>query len=92
VVGTLSGGNIELLEDGVNCLTIRAADPGGLADALCRLLADSNLAHTIAAEGQRLIREKFTIEAAVAHTDRLYHELISRTASSNRRSTSAAVQ
>jgi glycosyltransferase involved in cell wall biosynthesis len=78
VVGSASGGNVELLSDGVNSLIVPPGNVTGLADALERLYGDAGLTRALAARGQQLVREKFAIEAAVTQTEQYLHEVIER--------------
>jgi glycosyltransferase involved in cell wall biosynthesis len=48
VVGTNAGGIRDLVRDGVNGLLVDPGDPGGLADALVRVLGDRALAERLA--------------------------------------------
>jgi glycosyltransferase involved in cell wall biosynthesis len=75
VVGTTTGGSAEVLQDSVTGLTFPSEDAAALADCLLRLLNDSALSRSLAATGQRLVREKFGIETAVAQTEGFLREV-----------------
>ncbi len=75
VVGSASGGNAELLADGVNSLIVPPGDPVGLADALERLVRDVGWVRALADRARRHIREKFAIDAAVDLTEQFLAEM-----------------
>jgi glycosyltransferase involved in cell wall biosynthesis len=62
----------ELLADGESALLVPAADPGALAEAICRLATDAPLAERIAAGG-RAVYERAASEAVLG---RRWRELI----------------
>jgi L-malate glycosyltransferase len=88
VVGTLSGGTPEMIEDGVSGLLAPAQDPAALADACLRLLNDAKLAASLARQGRERALRLFTIDSHVAAITRIYSE-IRRQQSGNRRSGAA---
>lgn len=61
VVVTASGGNTEIVRDGVDGLVVPVADPTSLASAICRLLADSNLREKLA-ETAKHVHERFSVD------------------------------
>ena len=61
VVASAVQGLTETIEDGVTGLHVPADDPAALADAVARLARDPELAHRIAADGQRVAAERFSL-------------------------------
>lgn len=75
VVATRVGGNPELVEDGVTGYLVPPRDPGELAGALGRLLADERLARELGRRGRRRAVREFSMEVLVRRTGNLYREL-----------------
>ena len=69
VVGTATGGSKEVLEHGETGLVFRADDPRSLAEEVGRLLANPNLARTLADNALHRVRQDFTIEQAAARVE-----------------------
>lgn len=76
VVATRVGGNPEAVAEGVNGFLVPPRDPGALADAICRLLEDRELAARFGQEGKRRIAHCFSLERMVGETERLYWSLL----------------
>ncbi|MFE6972703.1 glycosyltransferase family 4 protein [Streptomyces sp. NPDC057682] len=62
--------------DGETCLAVPPADPGALADALGRLLADPELRTRLGAAGRERVLARFTWKQAAIGTAALYREAI----------------
>jgi glycosyltransferase involved in cell wall biosynthesis len=77
VVATRVGGTPEIIEDGVSGLLVPPADAGALAGAICRLLEEKALAENVGQAGRRLILSRYSLDQAVATTERLYRDLLS---------------
>lgn len=78
VVATAVGGNPEIVEHGVTGLLVPALDPGELAAAITRLLADPALALELGRAGQRRIEREFGCARMVDQTRDLYRRLLAR--------------
>jgi glycosyltransferase involved in cell wall biosynthesis len=83
VVATDGGGVPEIVVDGVTGLLVPMKDASAMADAICRLLADSALAHRMGAAGLQRVREHFTIEKAARRVESVYSFVLDRGHSSN---------
>jgi glycosyltransferase involved in cell wall biosynthesis len=81
VVATAVGGTKELIEDGVSGLLTPPRDAAALAHAIGSLLADPERAERIGREGRRQATERFSLQATVEQTERLYERVWSRRAS-----------
>ena len=75
VVATDVGGNKESVEDGATGLLAPPGDADALARAMGRMLSDGTLAKSCAAEAQRRVREKYSIDAMTSKTMALYRKL-----------------
>ena len=75
VIGTRAGGIPELIEHGRNGLLAEPEDSAGLADLLCRVLADASLQHRLRENGLRTARE-FTPERMMQCTYGVYRDVI----------------
>ncbi len=75
VVGTLTGGVPEVVEDGVNGYLVPPGDPGDLARAVIAVLRDREAARRMGIEGCRIVREKYTVEGMCERMNALYDVL-----------------
>ena len=78
VVATTVGGNTELIEDGVNGLLVPPRDPAALAEAICAILNDRDLARRLGQEARQRVVERFSLERMVSETQDLYVQLLER--------------
>ena len=76
IVATRTGGIPEVVLDGQNGLLVEPRDASALADAIGRLLADASRRDAMAATGDRMVRERFTVERMVAETASVYERLV----------------
>jgi glycosyltransferase involved in cell wall biosynthesis len=74
VVSTRLGGPAEILEDGVSGLLVGTRTPDAVADALRRLLDDSEAAASIGRAGRELVEREFTAEAMSSRIEALLRE------------------
>jgi glycosyltransferase involved in cell wall biosynthesis len=76
IVTTDVPGCREVVTDGVNGLLVRPRDVGSLAEALGRVLQDSNLRVRLGAAGRCKAEAEFDLKLVVRATLELYHELL----------------
>jgi len=76
VVATRAGGNPEVIEDGVTGLLVPPRDPIMMADSICRLLENRELASSFGQAGRRRVAELFSMERTVRETEQLYFRLL----------------
>ncbi len=76
VVATRVGGNPEMIEHGVSGLLVPARDAPALAEAIGSLMADPGRREAMGRAGQKLVSERFSLEAAVDQTEKLYQRLL----------------
>ena len=76
VVASTVGGSPELIQDGKNGRLVPPGDPGALAAAILGLLQEPERARAMARAGLEMVRERYTIDATMALTARVYRELV----------------
>jgi len=74
MVATAVGGVPEIIEDGVNGLLARSADPDDLADKILRLYRDPDLRKRLGEAARRKVLEKYTADRIV----RMYLDVYGR--------------
>jgi glycosyltransferase involved in cell wall biosynthesis len=75
VVATDVGSVAEAVRDGETGLLIPPEDPGAIATAIRRLLADEALGRRLGQEGRRLVLDRFTADHMARAFESLYAEL-----------------
>lgn len=76
VIAAALGGMAEVAFAGENGLLVPPGDPEAIAAALARLLDDPALARRLGAAGQRIVRERFSVERQAAAVECLYDWLL----------------
>lgn len=76
IVGARAGGIPEAVADGVTGILVEPGQPEALADAAVSILSDPALAGKMGAEGKKLVRERFSIEAMVRGNLEVYREMM----------------
>ncbi len=76
VVATAVGGNVEIVQDGVNGLLVPPGNPAALAFAITELLKDKEKARKMGLEGKLLVEENFSIDINVRKTEKLYLQIL----------------
>jgi len=74
VIGTLTGGTGELLQDGVTGLAFSPGDSHDLARQIRRLLQEPELRQRLATKGQQMVLQRFSLERMVSEVERLLVE------------------
>lgn len=77
VVATRVGGLPELVHDGETGILVPPRDPGALADALARLLADPSLRTRLGSAGRELRASEYDIDVWVGRLEDLYLRCLS---------------
>lgn len=73
-----TGGNAELVEDGVSGRVVPVADAGALAAALTELASDAALRRSMGEAARARIGQDFTVGATVDRTLRFYRDVLGR--------------
>ena len=76
VVVTDVGGAREVVSEGETGYLVRSGDDATMADRLIWLLRDPEKARSMGEKGRRVVEEKFSCEAQLAHTEELYKRLL----------------
>jgi len=76
VIGTLTGGTGELLQDGVNGLACATEDSTDLARQIGRLLDHPQLRYCLARRGQEMVLAKYTLDHMVERVESLLQRAI----------------
>jgi glycosyltransferase involved in cell wall biosynthesis len=76
VVASTVGGNPELVRDGETGRLVPPGDPRALAEAILELVGDPERARRLGRAGQRLARDRWSIDASMARTAQVYTELL----------------
>jgi glycosyltransferase involved in cell wall biosynthesis len=79
VIGTEVGGQMEMLNDGINSLTFKAEDANGLADQIARVIMDNSLMFDLADAGQKMVVEKFTLVRMVDEIEKFLMDIVNNT-------------
>ena len=75
-IGTNVGGITDIITDGKNGLLVPPEDTEALTKVLKRVLQDKNLRRTIAEEGLKTVKEKFTWEIVLREMEKVYAEVM----------------
>jgi glycosyltransferase involved in cell wall biosynthesis len=76
VIATTVGGSGELVRDGETGRLVPPGDAAALAAAILATLADPQAARAQARRGQALVRERHSLDAAMARTTAVYEEVL----------------
>jgi glycosyltransferase involved in cell wall biosynthesis len=75
VVASRTGGVPEIVDGETTGLLAEPGNPEDIAEKVCRLLEDPELAHRLAEEGCKSVRSRFSAEAMLDRTQDLYLEI-----------------
>jgi glycosyltransferase involved in cell wall biosynthesis len=78
VVATGVGGIPQAIQDGRNGLLIPPHDPASLADAILTVMEDSTLRESLAREGYRTVKARFSIDVIAQQMIALYDSLLEK--------------
>jgi len=77
VIGTASGGPLEIISDGVTGLLVPPCDPTALAQAIISIARYPQRARAIAKAGREWVKDRFSIEKYTADIEDLFDRLLS---------------
>lgn len=78
VIGSMTGGTPEILENGRNGLTFKAGNSEQLADKISYIAKDTEIYNRLALAAVKTVEEKFTLEGMVDNLERCFIETASR--------------
>jgi glycogen(starch) synthase len=78
VIGTTTGGSIELFRDHKNCLTYKAGDFEDLADRILELAGDRSMRVKIATLGQQEVRSRYAEPVIVDQVEQYLKETLQK--------------
>jgi sugar transferase (PEP-CTERM/EpsH1 system associated) len=78
IIATAVGGNVELVQEGLNGRLVPPANPAALAEAIVDFARCPELAKTMGQHGRRLVEERYSMAAMVSSYQRLYDRLLGR--------------
>ncbi len=76
IITTDTPGCREIVRHGDNGLLVPVRDAGALADALRRLIEDTELRHRMGARGREIAVAEFSVEKVINETLAVYRELL----------------
>jgi glycosyltransferase involved in cell wall biosynthesis len=76
VVATAVDGTVEIVRDGKTGLLVPPGEPIALAAAICRLLAEPELARSLGCAGRQWVRQHFDARQQVLKTERVYEDAL----------------
>jgi len=76
VVASGAGGPAEIVEEGRSWLLFEQGNSDALADALIRILSDSELAEALAANGFERVRREFDVARTTRQVEEIYDEML----------------
>lgn len=76
LIASAAGAPREIVIDGQTGLLVKPGDPGALAAAVARLLADPQSAHELAEAGRSRLHHNYTTRHTLAALEGLYRELL----------------
>ena len=85
-VVTRVGGNVDIIQDGVNGLLVEPNDVAGLASALKRVLEDSNFRQRLAAAARRSVETDHDLARVALWYLKIFDALVTEHGSSSRAS------
>jgi glycosyltransferase involved in cell wall biosynthesis len=80
VVATRAGGIPEIIRDGESGLLVEPGDSGALAEAICTVLGDPDLARRMGECGRAVVEHEFSVDAMVEGNLKVYSELLAGSA------------
>jgi lipopolysaccharide heptosyltransferase II len=76
VVATEVGGVVDIIENGKTGLLVPPADPDSMAEAIIRIIKDSELAVNLAENAYKRVKEKYNVELMVKNTLSVYQDAL----------------
>jgi glycosyltransferase involved in cell wall biosynthesis len=77
-VSTRVSGSEDIISDGVNGLLVEPEQPAEMAQALCRIITDADLAQRLGQNGRATVLGEYQLSAVVEQCLQLYHRLLTK--------------
>ena len=77
VIATRGGGVPEIVQHGTTGLLVPMGDAGAMADAICAILSNPDLARAMGKAGRERALQHFTVEKTVPHLEAIFHRVLS---------------
>ena len=78
IIATAVGGNVELVNEGINGRLVAAANPTELAEAIVDLAQRTDVDKAMGQQGRRLVEEYYSMSAMLSSYQQLYDRLLCR--------------
>jgi len=78
VIATRGGGVPEIVQHGTTGLLVPMGDAGAMADAICALLSNPDLARAMGKAGRERALQHFTVERTVPRLEAIFHRVLLR--------------
>src|SRR6266849_3477225 len=75
-ISTRVSGSEDIISDGVNGLLVEPDQPAEMAQALCRIIKDADLAQRLGQNGRATVLREYQLSAVVEQCLQLYHRLL----------------
>jgi glycosyltransferase involved in cell wall biosynthesis len=76
VIAARTGGNPDIIQNGVNGLLVDLENPEQLSKAVERLLSDRSFADRLGVQARKTIEERYSMDQVVEHYQTLYSDLV----------------
>lgn len=77
VITTITGGQKEIIDDGVNGLWVKTGSSQDLALKIEKLINDKQLCHQLGENGKKVAQERFSLENMGLNTEKIFFDLVS---------------
>ena len=78
VIGTLSGGLPEMLDDGKAGLLVEPDNVQEMADAICKLLSDQDYAKKLGSIGHQRVKDIYTTKVHARNVEEVYADILNK--------------
>jgi glycosyltransferase involved in cell wall biosynthesis len=75
IVATNVGGNVDLIEHGVNGILVHPKDEEALANAVISILKDESLSHELSENALRIVKEKFSMPVMIENYEKIFRDI-----------------
>lgn len=75
-IATRVGGNVDLIEDGINGLLVEPRNPNQLAEGILRLLQDHDFATNLGVAARQTVEHGYSVEQVADRYLKLYQEML----------------